>query len=226
MRAVLPILLVLALAACGRPLTEGETRLAKALHGDTLDTARVRVLENGIVGVTSRTYPVRPRTTCRERILPPAEAPTFTARTAGVVLGQTMNIRPDWYLPDYTEMPGGEMSLVAAMFFAHEITHVWQWQNRAVTGYSPFRAATEHGFGADPYLFDAATARPFLDYGYEQQASIVEEYVCCATLDPGGARTARLRALLSEAMPVSALPLAGRQVRVPWDGVETRGICA
>lgn len=230
MRRALLFALVLLAAACGRPLTEGETALMTALQGDTIDTGRVRVAENRFVGITSHTYPVRPRTTCREKLLPPSEETTFTARTAGVVLGHTLHVRPDWYLEDYTRNAAGEMSLVAAMFLAHEVTHVWQWQNRALTGYHPFKAATEHGFGADPYLFDTdgtdGAERRFLEYGYEQQASIVEEYICCDTLDPDGARTARLRALLRQAMPVTDLPTAGRDIRLPWAGVQAEGICS
>ena len=47
-------------------------------------------------------------------------------------------------------------------------------------------------------------------------------------LDPDGARTARLRALLEEEMPVAQdLPLIERVVvLVPWEGVERRGICS
>lgn len=218
---------VLALAAaCGRPLTDHEAAFAKAIHGDTLDQSRVKILENGIVGVTSATYAVRPRTTCRELIGPPSTEPTYRARAAGVVLWNTVNIRPDWYLEDYTRQQNGELSLVAAMFFAHEITHIWQWQNRDITGYSPFKAASEHGFGRDPYLFDTQNGRPFLQYAYEQQASIVEEYVCCAVLDPGGTRTRRLQDLISEAMPLSALPIAGRDIRIPWADAEIDGICS
>ena len=93
------------------------------------------------------------------------------------------------------------------MLFAHEITHVWQWQNRATTGYSPLRAAREHEGGADPYLYDINTKAGFLDYGYEQQASIVEEFVCCAALDPTGSRTQRLEALISETMPIQDLKI-------------------
>ena len=48
------------------------------------------------------------------------------------------------------------------MLFAHEMTHVWQWQNRQATGYSPLRAAREHDFKADPYLYDISTKTRFL----------------------------------------------------------------
>ena len=223
---LISLMALLLVVSCGRPLTEGEVAFAKALHGETIDTDRIRVLENGLVGVTTRTYAVRPRTTCRELILPPSEETTFQARTAGIVLGYTVNVREDWFLDDYTENANGEINLVAAMFMAHEITHVWQWQNRSLTGYHPFRAAREHLVLDDPYLFETSEARSFLDYGYEQQASLVEEFICCDTLDPAGARTDRLRNLLTQVMPVSQLPTVGRDIRIPWAGAELNGICS
>ncbi|MFN3953132.1 MAG: hypothetical protein ACK4LQ_01675 [Pararhodobacter sp.] len=223
------LLLALLVVGCGRELAPGERALAQGLFGETLDIAPVRVVENGLVGVVSRTYPTRPRTTCRERILPPDDSPTFTARAAGMVLWNHIHIRPDIMRADYARNPDGSMGLVAAMFIAHEMTHVWQWQNRHLTGYSPMRGGAEHFQGADPYLFDAeaeaqADAR-FLDYGYEQQASLVEEYICCRVLDPHGARTGRLERLLSQVMPASALSLPD-DIALPWPEVPARGICA
>ena len=85
-------------------------------------------------------------------------------------------------------------------------------------------ALREHQVSDDPYLFDVGTDTRFLDYGYEQQASIVEEYVCCATLDPKAPRTARLKELLEGAFPLGKLTLPDKVV-LPWDGAELTGIC-
>lgn len=198
------------------------------LQGDQFDPGPVRILENGFIGTTSREFPARPQTTCRERILPPPEGPTVTGSTAGIVFFQHVHASHRFYLTDYIARRDGRLNLVAAMFFAHEMTHVWQWQNRERTGYHPTRAFAEHLRTADPYLFDGESENAFLDYGYEQQASLVEEFVCCMALDPDGARTARLRALLEEEMPVAQdLPLIEQvEVLVPWEGVERRGICS
>ena len=113
------------------------------------------------------------------------------------------------------------------MLFAHEMTHVWQWQNRKRTGYTPLKAATEHQTHVDPYLIDPDTSAQFLDHGYEQQGAIVEEYVCCQLLDPEAPRTARLRAMISEAMPIGGLDaaLTGTDVVIPWKGAEIENIC-
>ncbi len=119
-----------------------------------------------------------------------------------------------------------KIGLIAAMLLSHELTHVWQWQNRKTTGYSPLKAASEHERGADPYLFDLERNPKFGDYGYEQQGSIVEEFVCCRALAPTAPRTKRLHALISQVMPVAPLPDRRQSdVRMPWDGVELKGIC-
>lgn len=215
--------LCLLLAACGRPLTPAETDLAQRMFGDSLDTGQVRLYANGFIGMRARDIPVRPRTTCRERILPPSTGETDRVRGAGLVLFRTVNIRPDVLRPDFARRADGAMPLGAAMFLLHELTHVWQWQNRDRTGYSPLRVGAEHARADDPYLFDGDRHARFLDYGYEQQASLVEELLCCQALDPGGARTARLRDLVSQVMEPGALPEVS--VALPWQGAERAGIC-
>jgi hypothetical protein len=218
------LLALLLLSACARPLTGPERDFARNFFPEET-LAATRIAPAPPVGLFSFTFPARPATTCREKIVPPPPGPEFTARTAGVVLFDHLFASPDWYLADYTPRWPEAMNLGAAMFFAHELTHVWQWQNREVTGFSLGRVAAEHRTEEDPYLFDDAEDRAFLDYGYEQQASIVEEYVCCAALDPEGARTERLRALIAEELPLERwTPPAS--VVVPWRDAETRGICS
>lgn len=232
MRKMQLILLTLAatafLAACGRPLTDAEAAYMADLQGDTFDPSAVRITQNPFVGLITQTYATRPPTTCRERIVPPPQTPTISARTGGIVFFNTLHLREDLVIDDYTQFPDGTRSLVAAMFFAHEMTHIWQWQNRELTGYHPFRAFAEHATIDDPYLFSNDDPRPFLSYGYEQQASLVEEYVCCRATDPRGARTARLEALIGQVMPVT--PLQDRAdstpVFLPWEDAPIRGICS
>jgi hypothetical protein len=228
LRLLLAILSLLAVASCGRTLTPAERDFMLGLQGETFDPGPVRIARNRLIGISERTYPARPRTTCRERILPPPDGPTLTSSTTGITLFQHLQTSPGFYRDDYVARPDGGLNLLAAMFFAHEMTHVWQWQNRGVTGYHPFRAFAEHRGAKDPYLFDSDSRQRFLDYGYEQQASLVEEYVCCRALDPGGNRTQRLERLLRQSMPLAPRldRLDGLAILVPWDGVERRGICS
>ncbi|MEM9307112.1 MAG: hypothetical protein AAGA74_07435 [Pseudomonadota bacterium] len=227
MRPLLALSLFVLLTACGRPMTEAEIAFAQSIHGDTLDVDRVRIVDGAPTrAVTFRRKP-RPRTTCRERILPPAKDEIVTSKPAAVAVYNHLLFDKDWYLEDYLPDYPDQIGLIAAMLFAHEVMHAWQWQNREITGYSPWRAAAEHGGADDPYLFELDKGRRLSDFGFEQQGSIIEEYVCCRALDPTAARTARLHALLSQDMPVAPLP-AGREftVGLPWDGVQLDGICS
>ena len=220
--------LCLAVIGCGRPLTGPEAAYMADLQGAGFDPAPVRIVQNPFLGLVTQSYPARPRTTCRERVLPPPPGPVITGRVGGMVVFNRLMVRPDMWLPDYVLRPDGQRNLYAAMFFAHEMTHVWQWQNRDATGYHPLRAAREHRVMTDPYLFAEDDGRRFLDYGYEAQASLVEEYVCCRALDPRGARTARLEALIGQAMAVTPWTVRadGAKILVPWPGVQARGICS
>ncbi|MFP4326868.1 MAG: hypothetical protein ACLFQL_02575 [Paracoccaceae bacterium] len=221
------LLCLMLVAACGRPLTETERAFAADIHGPALDASKVRLVRGAPVESYTWRRPVRPRTTCRERIWPERPAGRLeTVTTGALVLFNHIFYRSDLYAPDYTPDYPARLYLAEAMMLAHELTHVWQWQNRARTGYHPLRAAREHLDSPDPYLFELETA-DFLDYGYEQQGAIVEEYVCCRMLDPEAPRTERLHDMLAAAFPVSQLDgrLSRAEVILPWDGAETRGIC-
>lgn len=220
----LACLSLLLLMSCGRPLTEGEASFAAQIHGESLNTSRIRFVDGALIGKTTYQREKRPRLACRERILPEPTSDTVTVSPAAYVIHNKVFYSKDWYAPDFLPNYPQAMSLIHAMLFAHEIVHVWQWQNRRQTGYSPLRAASEHGGGRDPYLFDVDTKTRFLDYAYEQQASIVEEYVCCAALDPKAPRTKRLEQMLKGAFPLGRLTIPDRVV-LPWDGAETEGIC-
>jgi hypothetical protein len=214
--------LCLILAACARPLTEGERALVAPLLGDTLAAERVRVTQSPLVGAFPITYDPRPPVTCRERIAGPPPEGRVTVPTAGIVLFETLFL--DDGIPAADFSTGEPLPLGRAMFLVHEMTHVWQWQNRALTGYHPLRALREQVTIVDPYLY-AEDGRAFLDYGYEQQASLVEEYLCCATLAPQGARTDRLRRLLAEVMPVAPPERFARAVRLPDPRAEIGDVC-
>ncbi|SDW64437.1 hypothetical protein SAMN05444358_1011394 [Ruegeria halocynthiae] len=215
------------LVSCGRPLTDHERTFASRIHGETLNLDRVRLVEGAPVAAITYTRKTRPRIACRERILPPVKEETVTGKPAGVALFNRVYFTKDWYLDDYMSQYPEQMNLIAAMLLAHELTHVWQWQNRRTTGYHPLRAAAEHGRTDDPYLFDIETSPDLLAYGYEQQGAIVEEYVCCRALDPEAPRTKRLHDMLSAHFDVSKLPGNRREsdVVLPWAGAKVQGIC-
>ena len=225
MRRYLAICLI-CLSACGRPPAPSEAAFADMLFGDTLDLASVRFVEGAPVAAVTFQRQKRPRLACRERILPEPKEEIVTAKPAAVALFSRIFFTREWYTDNYARDFPDQINLTAAMLYAHEMVHVWQWQNRDITGYSPLRAAREHGGGADPYLFDVESKADFLSFGYEQQGAIMEEYICCRALDPRAERTKRLHAMLSDVMPVTDLPTRREwDVWLPWDGAELDGIC-
>lgn len=216
------------LVACGRPLTPNETAFLRAFHGDAIDPKKIRIIDGNPAGSATYKIPVRPRTTCQERLWPPiTQTRTVTVSPAATVIYNKILLRDDIYRPDMLAGYPDRIDIFDAMLFAHEATHVWQWQNRRLTGYSPLKALQEHADSADPYLFDTEETRDFLSFGYEQQGSIVEEYVCCRLLDPNAPRTGRLRQMIGDYMPVDRLDAAIDRptVVLPWKDARPEGIC-
>ncbi|TDL74237.1 hypothetical protein E2L08_16105 [Palleronia sediminis] len=214
-------------ASCARPLTPEERAFAASVQGPTLDTARVRIHDRNLVSRIVRMRPPRPQTTCRERIYPREIGPQPSS-TAAFVLFERMFVAGDLYAENFLPAWPEAMSLPFAMIFAHEMTHVWQWQNRAVTGYHPALAAQEHAPGTDPYLYDLAPGKGFLDYSFEQQGGLVEEFVCCRALDPDAPRTQALHDLLRPQFPGLARrsPVPPDAIKLPQDAPDPRGICS
>lgn len=221
------ILILLIFPACGRPLTQNEIAFSDTIFGNEIKPERVRFVRGHMAESYVTRYKARPRVTCSERIYPPPKQEYFVTSPGAITLFNKVFFRKDMFTPDYGYAVQGKGNLYALMLYAHEMTHVWQWQNRAKTGYHPLKAATEHSPGHDPYLFDISTKPAFLSYPYEQQAAIVEEYVCCRALAPKAPRTQRLHDMLKQAMPVADLSsIVQHHAFVPWKGANTRGICS
>ena len=226
MRAAL-ILALLTLAACGRPLSDAEAEFAAAFHGPGLNAEKVRIRQAPVLQLYQATYPVSPRTTCAQKLVPQPTTKTVTGSPAATVLFNTININPHFIARDYMPAYPDAALLQAAMFLAHELVHVWQWQNRELTGYHPLKAAREHQTQPDPYLFELGAAPDYLGFGYEQQGAIVEEYICCAALAPHAPRTARLENMLTPYFRLENMTakLDRAKMVLPWDEVELAGIC-
>jgi hypothetical protein len=96
----------------------------------------------------------------------------------------------------------GYRRLERRCWLVHEVAHVWQNQvlgKRYIAG-----ALWEHLTLRDPYRFELFPERPFLSYGYEAQASLVEELYRLRALESGGSRRARLEELLCELLAKTA----------------------
>ena len=195
-------------SACARGLTPNETLAAKALFGDTLDTSEITVSANlGLVplppeppapegGAATPTEPpkdlcVRKRSTKRSYQSP-----------AAFVLFNDVYFNERFYTEDTFSGFPDSVPYPAALIMAHELVHVWQWQNRAVTGYTPLVSAGESWEQVDPYFFNAAGRPEFLTYGYEQQGAILQDFVCYALFDSDSPRLGELAGILRPVLPV------------------------
>jgi hypothetical protein len=222
------LLFCLLLTACGRPLSLQEKSFAQAFHGSNLDTSEISLTRSPIIPFFKLTSPIPPRLTCAQKLFPPSTEKTFTGSPAATVLFNTIHTNPDVYSRDYLGQYPARANILAAMFLAHEFVHVWQWQNRELTGYHPLKAAAEHRASPDPYLFDLDNQAHFLDFGYEQQGAIAGEYVCCAALAPDAPRTRRLHDLLVDVFPIQNLTAALPKTTfpLPWEDTDIPNLCA
>jgi hypothetical protein len=222
-----PVALLLALCACAeRALTPAERAFTDTVLGPAIAAENVRIVNGSLSGLMKTEIPVRPRTTCREKIQRPRTAPV-PGSYAAMALGDRVFFMRDVFRADFLAAYPRSMDLQQAMRLAHEMTHVWQWQHRDLTGYHPLRAGFEHIEKDDPYLLEIDPGKPFLSYAFEQQGVIVEEFVCCRALDPDGARTAELHRLVAEVFPAAARreTTDATDIRLPWAGAQTEGIC-
>lgn len=207
--------LVLALSGCARTMTVNEQIFAKNLFGPTLDTSEVIVT----AGVGIIPLPVKPR-----RLGPAPEvveaAPAKVIKAPDDLCVRRPSPRREWNWPaafvldnniffsfkyypfDAFEGLPETAKYPASILMAHELVHVWQWQNRDITGYSPLLGGHESLNSRDPYYYESAGLPEFLSFGYEQQAAIVEDFVCYALFDPEDPMLDELAAILRPVLPV------------------------
>lgn len=175
---VVAVAALLALAGCARPLSTNEAAFATALYGPEIDVAAVRVVRGlGLAPPPASRIADRAPVDLPAEICARQEMPRAVRPPAGVAIGSFIFLAPSGYSPD--TLPGypDRLRVPHALLMAHELAHVWQWQNRRTSGYSPLRAAIENIVAPDPYFYDALD-RPFLSFGYEQQAALIEDWLC------------------------------------------------
>jgi hypothetical protein len=192
-------------AACARPLTPAETAFAQDLFGPTLNTAKVRIL-SAPYGAKDVDEPRVMRGTERACVRRPQ--PRGAQPPQAFALGNVVHFSGPLQARDMTLAWPKALRFPQGLIFAHELTHVWQWQNRAWTGYSPFRAVAEGIALPDPYFSASGEAPVFFAFGFEQQAAMVEDYVCFTIANPTHPRRAALRQLLEPVFPVDAFDAA------------------
>jgi hypothetical protein len=209
MRLIGLALLLMLAAACTRPLTDAEKAFAFDLYGDQLDLGDVRigygagllpppVTVPGSVQILRGTERACVRTPQPRGSQPPQ---AFALRNAMFFTGVLYSSEMAAPWPQGLKFP-------QALILAHELAHVWQWQNRETTGYRPWRAILESLELADPYFSPSGTGEGFWRFGFEQQAAIIEDFVCFTIANPDHPRRAELRAILEPVLPVGAFEAA------------------
>lgn len=181
-------------------MAEGERAFARDFFGGGLKTENIRVAAGFGVAPSSELRPlppesrtIKPQPGLCDRVAPsgPDGPPPAWA------LYNTVHVTREYYRED--TLPGwpDKILLPQALILAHELVHVWQWQNRGRTGYRPAKAGLESLLNLDPYFYVPDADAGFLEYGFEQQASLVEDYFCYGLFDTENPRRAQLRKILA-----------------------------
>ncbi len=131
----------------GRSLTSGEIAAARSVFKDSINYSKVKIYETKFFFGQPNNSGMTPR---------------------GEIHAHGFAYHEDYSL----EMPETQA------FFIHEMCHVWQHQNKILNCmWSAFTEQIRHGFkyeNAYPYFLEAD--KTLLDYGMEQQASMIEDY--------------------------------------------------
>lgn len=202
-------------SGCTRPLTENEAAFTKSLFGDTIDTDVIEVLAGA--GITPLPYETPQQKMARAETAktPPRKAPDDIcvrkpsprayawSWPAAFVLENNVYLSYRYYAKDaFAGVYQGRVPYPQALLMAHELVHVWQWQNRERTLYTPEKSGSESVKSRDPYYWVSDAGREFLSYGYEQQAAIIEDFVCYALLDPEDPKLDEIAEILAPIIPV------------------------
>lgn len=190
---MIPALLILA-GCCGRPLVPDEVMALRDIQGAQVRYDDVRVHD----GLFRRTAKVRKAlrqegstlaALLEQAALTDDNGDPLTEREAvqrfadrpdALTLGNHIYYQRDMYRDNFARGPNGEVPVWDLALLAHEITHVWQNQHRARTGYSLAAVILEHLRYDQPYAFRLAPGKAFLEYRFEQQGAMIQRYVICS----------------------------------------------
>ncbi|MCK0169484.1 hypothetical protein MWU53_00265 [Aliiroseovarius sp. S1123] len=203
---------LVSLAACSRPLSENEVQMSQTLFGDTLDTSKVRVRTGIGLLPLPRPKPIPedapkaaprdiPKTVC-DRVPQPDREWEFPP---GFALWNQIYLKRALYRDDMFAGWPKSLPMPHALIMAHELVHVWQWQNRDRTGYTPTKSGAESFQPGDPYYWPGREAGAFLSYNFEAQAALVEDYMCMTLFVPDHPRRKEIEALITPVIPVDQL---------------------
>lgn len=228
---------VIGLSACGRPMTDGEALYAQSIltSGIALETARFSGSENlrfrRAIRQLSKEGEIEELSQDlsegsfeEDKALLASALPELFGAPA-MAVGNTVFFSRDRYVDDFSTTPFRD----DLWLMAHELVHVWQWQNRNEVGYSFSRIVSEHlKYGDAVYDYQLETGKAFTDYRFEQQGAIVECYAQLLETQPNATITEHHARLIAQVFPdqiLADLELATKTGRVLARSDERRTPC-
>ena len=152
-RGIALLVLLTATSGCTRALQSTEKSFASSVFHENsrLDMEAIRLRKGGIINILS---------------------------SSALVVEEVIHFKDSVYRDDFSEKsPRGWCS--GCPLFAHELGHVWQYQNRRFTKYTIFKVLMEHLQHEKPYAYQP---RPldsvdidFRSFRYEQQGKILQD---------------------------------------------------
>jgi len=205
-KVVVPMIVLSALAACGRQMTDGEIAYSREIISEGLEFGHVRFSGQKAQGIRRAE-----RQLAQELIeTPDGEAnadrlvsglPSLFGADA-IAIGNTVYFDRAVYSSDFSTSTFDS----DRWLMAHEVTHVWQWQNRDVTGYTFAKVVSEHlEFGDGVYDYHLVDGKRFTEYRFEQQGAIVQCYAMLRQLRPNDPLTIRHERTIRSEFPLNAL---------------------
>ncbi len=215
-RFLLIILLAgLALSGC-RFLTANEKNFTSKIYSGQLNANKVQVYSlahsrqntnDKLMGTLEAEYrtdkSVKSYGLDKSQLLTKAAA-SLRNKSNAMVIKNNIYYKSDAYKADLAAGFPTNVFVDDLDLLGHEIMHVWQYQNRDRTGYSLLAVALEHIRYSDPYDYHIVPGKKFLDYRFEQQGRIVQDYVRYSFTAPGSAELQALRRLLSQEFDLKA----------------------
>ncbi|MCK7610656.1 hypothetical protein [Roseibium sediminicola] len=201
--------LALALSGC-RALTANEKNFASKIYSGQLNANKIEVYSPGkssqdtndkLKSTLAEDYAsaksVESYGLTKSELLERA-AVSLRSKPEALVIHNRIYYKTGSYKADFAEGFPTRVNVDDLDLLAHEIMHVWQYQNRERTGFSLLAIAMENIRYRDPYAYTIVPGKRFLSYRFEQQGKMAQDYVRLSYIQPNSAKLKKLRKLLSE----------------------------
>ncbi|WP_422375004.1 hypothetical protein [Roseibium sp.] len=210
------LMVALALSGC-RSLTANEKNFTSRIYAGQLNTGKIEIYSPGqsskdsndrlkgtLAKEIAQTKSLKRTGLTNSELLERASA-ELRSRPEALVIHNRIYYKSGSYRADFAEGFPTRVRVDELGLLAHEIMHVWQYQNRDRTGFTLLAVAMEHVRFRDPYAYTIVPGKRFLSYRFEQQGKMVQDYVVLSYSQPNSAKLKSLRNLLSEEFDLKVL---------------------